>query len=111
LLGLNFGEQVKALPRLTRTEWAGSLITDEVLQTNSDGSPCGRACGLRIRLRGHDDSRTGDAVLRFHALRAARSRRSGLLQIDALDARAVCAISSGAQPFAGAHRGCDFNRL
>jgi len=55
-----------------------------VCRTNAGHSSHRRSRGLCARLRRHDYTRAGHAVLQFDALRLARSSRSGLLQEHAV---------------------------
>lgn len=57
---------------LTSIQNTPNLLADAFCQTNfvgDDGDCPSRVC---VRLLGHDDARTGDAVLRYHALLLAR---------------------------------------
>ena len=75
---------------LTSIQNTPNLLADAFCQTNfvgDDGDCPSRVC---VRLLGHDDARTGDAVLRYHALLLARPwTQPGLLPDDAIHARTL----------------------
>jgi hypothetical protein len=76
---------------LTSIQNTPSLLADAFCQTNfvgDDGDCPSRVC---VRLLGHNDARTGDAVLRYHALLLARPwTQPGLLPDDAIHSRTLC---------------------
>ncbi len=88
---------------LTRALRASRLVKDACGQTIVSDGARGRSRDLCIRLRGHDQPRTGDAVLQVNALLCAPSpwrgpAGDGLLQDHAIDARSFCAALVFARP-------------
>ena|SRR5437868_121103 len=88
---------------LTRAPRASKLVKDACGQANVPDGARGRSRDLCIRLRGHDQPRTGDAVLQVNALLFAPSpwhgpAGDGLLQDHAIDARSFCAALVCARP-------------
>jgi hypothetical protein len=76
---------------LTRTQNAANVIDRGFRKANSSGITDCRSCSLRIRLRRHDDSGTGNAMLQFNAMLVGCPSWTGLLQDHASDARSLCA--------------------